>query len=104
MVFLFWNLNRRNIPALVSELAYRHAVDVILLAESTLAWKDLAPHLNAHGSSSNYRPPTILGERGNRLTFITRLPEHSISPVADFVGVSLRTIEPPLGPEVLLAA
>jgi hypothetical protein len=56
LTFLFWNLNGQPLQSLVARLAHDHDVDVLMLAECSLASDDLLAELN-HGQVRKFSPP-----------------------------------------------
>ena len=102
MRFLFWNVKKRDLSQLISAVAREHDIDVIVLAEFESPWATLAEQLNSGEAVSTYVPAIKRGQKGNRLTLITRLPEGAVSSVGDYAGISFRTIKPPVGPEFTL--
>jgi len=100
MVFFFWNTNRRDLAALIGQASRLHDLDVIILAENDQSWATLAAHLNV-GQSPTYRPAIALGQTAS-LALITRLPEGSVAPLADYPGLSFRSIAGPMGPSLTL--
>jgi hypothetical protein len=56
LTFLFWNLDGRAIPNVVANLARRHDVDVLMLAECAIPVPALLQELN-RGNPSPYREP-----------------------------------------------
>ena len=55
VTFLFWNLNRKPIESLIANLALRHEVDVLMLAECSISPGVLLTSLNQFGYSDLYQ-------------------------------------------------
>lgn len=100
MNFLFWNINRRPIQALVSGLAREHDVDVLILAECEIGIATLLQELNA-GQASKF---ALTFSPSDRIRIFTRFPHRSISPILDVGGVSIRRLSAPIGLEIILVA
>lgn len=95
--FLFWNLNRKPIWALLSEIVSSRNPDLIILAECEEPTEAVA-ELNRHSSRLFHLTKTL----GGKLELLSCLPEPCVVPVADYSGLSFRRVIPPLGKEILL--
>jgi hypothetical protein len=95
--FAFWNLNQRDLPQLVSALARRERVDVLILAEcGTDTWRMLEA-LNAE--SSDYQ----LGYSNcDRLRVFTRFDARLMPPLVETERVSIRRLELPARKSLLV--
>lgn len=97
--FLFWNLGRRPLSGLVSEIAAQYDVDVIWLAETAEDRDEIARVLSRRSSSRPFhfsRP-----EPRARVSLFARFPLQFIRVVKDGEYISLRQLNLP-GRESLL--
>lgn len=97
--FAFWNLRQQKLAQAVASLCRENAVDVLVLAESSLSETELLLTLNASSPSRTYVSPF---NASPKLQFFTAYPSDRITAIADFGGLSARLIRPPIGVEVLL--
>jgi hypothetical protein len=95
--FLFWNIARQPISSLISKLALTHEADVIILAESDIPGAELLIALNQH--SSQYQLPFGVCER---IQVFTRFHSGFLSPVYEDDYTSIRKLNLPGHPELLL--
>lgn len=98
MNFLYWNLNKRVQPALVAEIAHEHEVDVLMFAESTISPIDLLKLLNARKGYTYF----FSISPSKYISIYIRLPRDSVRLIQDTERISIRTLTPPVGVEVLL--
>ena len=98
--FLFWNLNRKPIQHLIAALAAEHDVDVLILAECNIPLAALLVALN-DDQDEKYSVPFSLSER---LLVLSRFPPQSIRPLFEDAYLSIRSLKPPVGIEILLVA
>ena len=98
--FTFWNLNKKPIAHLVRKLVDEQDIDVVLLAENNIDPAALLDALN------NNQPRTYFLDDfpSKKITLLTRLPQGSITPISDDLGISIRHITPPLGNSILLVS
>jgi exonuclease III len=101
VTFLFWNLARRDIPDVVAGLVLEHNVDVVLLAENVTQRGRLLEKLNASDRPRYHFAPSWSQTKVD--IFSTFLPQF-IKPHADEHRASLRKIQLPGCPEILLCA
>ncbi|MBD3265131.1 hypothetical protein GF373_00545 [bacterium] len=101
MKILYWNVNRnRDIPKYLSALAMDHEPDIIILSEWEHEISHLLINLNKnlareyHKTYSPYNDPQIL----------TRIPRDTFKLMRDSKGISVRKIDPIVGPDLLLIA
>lgn len=85
----------------MGEAARAHHVDLAVLAECQEPGADIIRELNRHHPLQPYWEFT---EGVSSLRFFTRLPAQSIRSISDDGRASLRSITPPLGPAILIAA
>ena len=52
--FLFWNLNKKNIPNIITNIALSYDIDIIMLAECEIDPSILLSKLNEHEVNYNY--------------------------------------------------
>lgn len=97
---LFWNINRKPLVAPLRSLCDSLDVDVLILAECTLAGAALLQGLNKRGRRTFIRAD----ELSKRIIFLHRLPPTAVRPISDFPYCSIRAVEPPGHEEILIAA
>jgi len=100
ITFLFWNLKRRPLEAILATLAHAHQIDVIILAETEIAEVDLLEALNVNRTVKY----ALTFNPSRRVTILTRFPHYSIKPISDSGGISIRRFSPPIGIDVILVA
>jgi hypothetical protein len=84
--FLFWNVNsRRN---LVGRLVYTHAVDVLVLAESTTDPQEIVADIEQGGSGCFHHDPLCRGG----LAMFTRFPRQFVNVELDEQHFSIRRL------------
>jgi hypothetical protein len=99
-VFLFWNLNRRDLSEMIATLAHEHAADVVILAESeTIPPTRILLALNSKGVEYRFH-----NSLSRRIRIFSRLPHTAIRGVSDSHGISIRQLHPPASIEILLVA
>ena len=96
--FLFWNLHRRSLTALVRDLIAEHQVDVVVLTESSLSSLALLEGLKTDASSALILPFSLAEDP----QILARYPAESFHPVRDEPGLSIQRCRPPHGLEILL--
>jgi hypothetical protein len=97
--FLFWNINRKPLAALVAELAEIHRVDVIILAECDNNANAVLRDLNHTASSFHLSA----GPR-RRIVVFTRFSRAFLQPAYGVDWMSIFRLELPRHASVLLAA
>ena len=100
LTFLFWNTCRNDLESVVSRLAERHRVDVLMLAESSMFSGTLLQRLNA-GRDADFFPAST---EADKVAVYTRfsasfLQRHTTSPRYTIWRLAL-----PARQEILLAA
>jgi len=100
MKFLYWNLNRKEIPHLVISLAYEHNPDLIILSECCFSLAQLLSEMNTPLKQKYGLPFSPVKDP----IFITRFPRKSLVIKSDTLGISVRQLYPPLGPDILIIA
>jgi endonuclease/exonuclease/phosphatase family metal-dependent hydrolase len=97
--FLFWNINRKPLADVVSELADSHKIDVLMLAECeadpTTILRVLNHRANASFHFSTGASPTI--------RIFTRFSGEFLNPTFESDRISIRRLNLPARSEVLLA-
>jgi endonuclease/exonuclease/phosphatase family metal-dependent hydrolase len=97
--FLFWNLNKREIPGFVSTLAREKDVDVLILAECVMRPERVLEELNAKASDYQYAWGV-----SDHLIFFTRFHSHLLRPLFESSRVSIRRLSLPGRESILVAA
>ncbi|MGO9117708.1 MAG: hypothetical protein ACLQPD_08865 [Desulfomonilaceae bacterium] len=98
--FLFWNLNRKPIQTLVSRLAGRYEVDVILLAECSITPTVLLKELNQNATASYHYVPQL---GCTKIQIFTRFSRRFIRAVYETDRLTVRHLKLPGLTDVLLA-
>ena len=97
--FLFWNIHGKDLRSLVTGLAGRHDVDVLMLAESGIEPGILLDALNRiDGGGYEYFP----GIGCERIQVFARFPAGSLTPVEESDQVTIRHLRPPEGTDIIL--
>jgi endonuclease/exonuclease/phosphatase family metal-dependent hydrolase len=103
--FLFWNLNRRDLPGFVRNLARQENADVVILAECPTPPAKLLEELNAdapdYADSPDYQYAP--GNCGH-LLFFTRFESSLLTPLFESHRVSIRRLALPGCQSILVAA
>jgi exonuclease III len=97
--FLFWNLNKREIPGWVHKLARQEDADVLILAECVIPPAQLLIELNTESSDYQYAP----GNCGH-LVFFTRFDPRFLTPLFESHRISIRRLTLRARQSILLAA
>ena len=97
--FLFWNLNKRDIPGFVRHLARDEDADVLILAECVIPLARILEQLNDERADYQYA-------WGNcpHLTFFTRFDARFLAPLVESSRVSIRRLSLPARRPILIAA
>lgn len=99
--FLFWNLKRKPLLEFISNLASRYEIDVILLAECTIAPSVLLKVLNRDGVAVyHYAPGYVSG----KIEIFTRFSDKFLQPIYDEDRLTIRHLKLPGLTDFLLAA
>jgi vacuolar-type H+-ATPase subunit F/Vma7 len=96
--FAFWNTNKRPIANLIRQLADENDVDVIILAENAIDPAHLLDSLN----ENQQRTYLLDAIPSPKITLLSRLPQNSIKPISDDLGICIRHVAPPVGDSLLL--
>jgi hypothetical protein len=97
LTFLFWNLNRKPLHALVAELAEEHQADILVLVEVARV-SDILLTLNGPGQSTFLEAPG----RNDRVTILTRFAIDILQPVTDKAGIRICRLRLPARDDLLL--
>lgn len=99
--FLFWNLCRKRLEAVLRRLVVHYNVDVLILAECVIPQESMLAALNANGSGSFHRIPAV-ASRG--LELYSRFDGSCFGDVVNEADHYLiRTLTVPDGIEIVLA-
>jgi hypothetical protein len=100
ITFLFWNLNKSPLEALVSELAEMHQVDVLILAESEITSYVMLETLNRNPGSKFH----LTDSQCEKIVIYTRFSREFIQKKFDSERLTVRRLMLPRSEEILLAA
>ncbi|MGD1950100.1 MAG: endonuclease/exonuclease/phosphatase family protein [Leptolyngbyaceae cyanobacterium] len=99
---LFWNVNKKQLSQVASQICQEYDIDILVLAESLNSDVSIQKHL-ADKTQTTYIAP--FNELSNRnIKFFFRYPTESIQPATDNYGISIREIKSPLAESILVAA
>src|SRR2546427_12071162 len=98
--FLFWNLNKSPLEALVADLAEAHDVDVLILTECTIPTHVMLEALNRGASSEFHRARGECEE----IVVYTRFMSEFLQPKFESTRLTIRELGLPGRDEILLAA
>ncbi len=100
-VFMFWNVGKNALSKYIANASLSLYVDFVILAECAESSADILKELNLARPQRTYWEFT---GGISSLKFFTCLPPQSVRAISDNGRVSIRSIEPPLGPSILVAA
>lgn len=98
--FLFWNLGRRPLERALADLAYEHAADVVILAESVTSSRTLLAELNRQVTGSYFETP-VLG--CTRLRVFVRFDPYHLTTIYEEDRLSIRSLHLPPANPILIA-
>lgn len=98
-MFLFWNINRKNSQDAIKCLARLHNVDVLMLAECTIAPERLLITLNQGYESKYHYLPGLC----TKIKVFSRYGSRFISPTQEEDRLTIRRLMLPNKPDILLA-
>jgi len=98
--FLFWNLNRKPLEAVVSRLAQRHEVDVVMLVECVTSPAELLTSINPPATGDYHYVPQIAC---TKVELLTKFPVSFIPPVFETDRLTIRHLQLPGQVDILLA-
>lgn len=99
ITFLFWNIQRKPVQDIIVTLAMQHTVDVLMLAECSIAPAILLERLNPPGTASYYYPQSFC----DHIKVFTRFPDNFIIPVEESSRLTIRQLTLPGRTDILLA-
>ncbi len=99
--FLFWNVGGNELLDEIAALCLENDVDVLILAEYPVNPVSAAL---LHKLNVGPRVYTCPLDPSLKITFVSRYPLGSLTPIYDEGGISIRKVTPPLGLDVLLVA
>ena len=98
--FVFWNVNRADIPKAVVHLAYQENADVLILAECAMHLGQLLMRLNVEEPHYQLVPGNC-----DHLVFFTRFESEWLTPLFESHRISIRRlVMPPPRKPILIAA
>ncbi len=100
VTFLFWNLNRKPLQAVLARLAARHGADVLVLVECEVPQQELTEELARQTGRAYHRTHSIC----QRVAIYTSLPESALIPVYEEARMTAHRLTLPRRPGILLAA
>lgn len=98
--FLFWNLGRRPLEHLLADLAFEHAADVVILAESVASSWTLLAELNRRAGSVYFEAP-VLG--CTRIRVLVRFDPYYLTTIYEEDHLSIRSLHLPHSIPILIA-
>lgn len=98
--FLFWNLKRKPLQNIIANLAIRHQIDIIILAECIIAPSVLLKALNPLQVADYHYSP----DRCQKIQIYTRFSYHFTKSVFEQNRVTIRHLALPGLVDILLAA
>ena len=102
--FLFWNINNKPIEEIIVRLAFRHQIDVLILAECQIEPNTLLPQLNSQQiRRANYFYANTRSYC-DRIQMYTRFSDRFINPIFETDRLTIRHLQLPGKPDILLAA
>ncbi len=97
--FLFWNLNRKPLAALIADLAEEHQIDLIILAECEIAPATMLRTLNR--TSTRFH---LIEGLCPHITLYSQFPDQFVQSAYESERVSIRKLELPDRDRILLVA
>jgi hypothetical protein len=98
MRFLYWNIHKKDLTAVIVQMAHTYLPDLIILAEAELDTINLQLNINV-GQIQKYG---ILASVNREPLVLSTLPIGKIVDKADVMGISMKLVKPIIGPEFLL--
>lgn len=98
--FLFWNLNKKPLQAIIVNMARQHKVDVLMLAECSIAPDTLLRMLEQSAESKYHHAPSYC----EKVQIFTRFDNNFIRSVSESDRHTIRRLNLPGRIEILLAA
>jgi len=97
--FLFWNVNRKPLQAIIANLVLQHKVDVLMLAECSIAPAVLLRALNQSGESKYHYAPSIC----KKVQLFTSFDDKLIRPIFEADRLTIRRLSLQGRMDILLA-
>jgi hypothetical protein len=94
--FLFWNLNKKPLEHLITQLAEQYKVDVLIFAESTIPPSTLLSALNVQETIYHYAP----SRECKKIDVYSRFSDSLIRPVLEGDRTTIRRLAFPDTPEI----
>ncbi len=98
--FLFWNLYKKPLQGIVANLARRHEIDVLMLAECSIAPDTLLNALNRSDAPEYHH---VSSPGCTRIELFTRFPYEFIPTIHDESRLTIRHLQLPDLTDILLA-
>ena len=98
--FLFWNVNGKPLTDLIVQLTEEHRIDVLIIAECEIEARLLLLRLNDAVADGFHYPFSLCP----RISMFTRFSADFIRPIFEEKRVSIRRLQLPGRPEILVAA
>jgi endonuclease/exonuclease/phosphatase family metal-dependent hydrolase len=96
--FLFWNINRKPIEKIIANLAARHEVDVLMLAECAIPSGNLLEALNQDNEFKYHLPEN----EWHKLTIYTRFRREYLETKKNYPRFTIRLLKLPGLPAISL--
>jgi hypothetical protein len=101
VTFLFWNLNKQPLTGLLTNLAVKHEVDVLVLAECSIPTVQMLEALNRDKTQFHATPS--FSEK-DKLVIYTRFSSDFLTPMRESARLTIRHLTLPARTDLLLAA
>jgi endonuclease/exonuclease/phosphatase (EEP) superfamily protein YafD len=98
LTFLFWNLGRRPLKALLADMVKIHKVDFVILAECQLSVSELLQSLNQVRNGFRF-PQSVC----KNIVMLMRFQEDFLKPTYESDRFSIRSLQLPARPEISVA-
>lgn len=97
--FLFWNLNRKDISNIVTNIVLLYDIDIIMLAECEIDPSILLSKLNRYEVNYNYATGII----ESKIKIFIKFSEEFLNPIYDDDRTTIKHLRLPLKDDILLA-
>ncbi|MCZ6675994.1 MAG: endonuclease/exonuclease/phosphatase family protein [Candidatus Poribacteria bacterium] len=98
VTFLFWNLNKKPLASIVTNLARQHEVDVIILAECEIAPAVMLKALNRDETQFHFSSDSLC----EKIAIYTRFSRQFLKPKFETNRITIRQLTLPARTEILL--
>ncbi len=98
--FLFWNIGKKPLEAIITNLALAHEIDVLILAECDISVASMLKMLNRESVLYEFAH----NSQCPKLAIYTRFPNQFIQPLFETGRWSIRRLSLPLRTDILVAA